>query len=749
MLPKLLLTRPRPMLILERSFGIHKSAVALCLLIGTCLAVAQHVPRHLRSKPVATRKIAKRVVVPLTSPVNGTIQVNLTQANVLNHFQTNKALGVGVDAIGIGGEPTQFSASNISSIVTAGAGGISYRLYTELNVEDWHWNPSGTWSDPANNQGYFVGSSAVKAPIIDSYGFLLLHRGSTFDQGDNLDYSRITDGDSNTYWKSNPYLTSTYTNEPDSMHPQWAILDLGTTQNVNAIKINWSNPYAVSYSVQYWTGDDAIYDPTNGQWVNFPTGVVNTGTGGIVTLKLSSSPISAEFIRVLMTQSSNTFDNDGNDPRNAMGYAIDEIGIGTLDSNSNFTDLVVHSKDQNQTVVYVSSTDPWHTAAAQNDETEQVGLDFIFAGNVSQRLPAMAPVPMVYSNPQNALAEVAYLTRRRYPIQGIELGEEPDGQFMTPEDYGAFYIQWATAIHANFPQYKLGGPVLSNSGVLTWADANGETDWLKRFVAYLSAHNSLSLLSFVSTEHYPFTATTTDWTLLAQEPPQVQSLFDEVSNANLPKGFPFYVTEYNFSSGVSEVPVDLMGALWHAMFVGEFMNRGGLGSFYYQDLPVQLSTDGTYWGILGMFTSDDNDQISGKTAQYFSSQILTQQWCEPGNGTHSVLPATTTIVDANGNPIVVPYVLSRPDGQYSVLLLNTDSVTHTVQVEFSNTSNHYFTGQVAQVQFSAKDYAWIPNGANGAANPAGPYEQSTVSGGSATTYSLPAHSITVLRGKIL
>ena len=40
-----------------------------------------------------------------------------------------------------------------------------------------------------------------------------------------------------------------------------------------------------------------------------------------------------------------------------------------------------------------------------------------------------------------------------YPLRQIEVGEEPDGQFTTPEDYGALYIQWADAIHAVDPTW--------------------------------------------------------------------------------------------------------------------------------------------------------------------------------------------------------------------------------------------------------------------------------------------------------
>jgi len=728
---------------------VFRLAGSVPVLFGLLTASSVFGQAHYRHRNHHAKSHSNVVFQTRSTPAAGQIQVDITPTHALNKFAPNLALGASVDALGIGGRTENFSSFNVAKMLTAGNGSVSYRLYTDLNVEDWHWNPTGTWSDTINKQGYFVGSATPGAAILDSYGYLATHRGDTFDQGDNLDYSRLDDGDTSTYWKSNPYLTTKYTGEPDTLHPQWILVDLGSRQDVNAIHIDWVNPYAVSYVVQYWTGDDALYDPTNGKWANFPNGAVSSGTGGTVTLKLSSSPVSAEFIRVLMQKSSGTFDTHGSvDPRNGFGYAVSEIGVGTVTSGGAFTDLVSHSADQNQTPIYVSSNDPWTTSKDQNQATEQVGLDFIYGNKLTRSLPMTIPVAMTYSTPDNAVAEVGYLSKKGYPIVGIELGEEPDGQFMSPEDYGALYVQWATAIHSAYPNYKLGGPVLSSSVVQTWSDALGNVDWMKRFAAYLISHNALSLLSFVSVEHYPFDATSTDWSLLSQEPGQLQDFFTSISNALIPKTTPVYITEYNFNSGGGEAPVDLTGALWQTIFVGEFLNRGGQGAFFYQYLPVQLNEDGSDWGILGMFTADQNDQAIGATAQYFSNLMMSQLWCLQGTSAHTVLPATSSIKDGSGNPLVYPYALARPGGDYSLMLVNVDSVAHPVQVKFTDSATHYFSGLGSRFWLTDSNYVWRPNGANGAATPAGPIQAIPVRNNKTTTYTLPPRSITVLTGKI-
>ena len=50
---------------------------------------------------------------------------------------------------------------------------------------------------------------------------------------------------------------------------------------------------------------------------------------------------------------------------------------------------------------------------------------------------------MIYNTPEDAAAEIAYLEKRRYPISYVEMGEEPDGQQMQPEDYAALYLQFS------------------------------------------------------------------------------------------------------------------------------------------------------------------------------------------------------------------------------------------------------------------------------------------------------------------
>ena len=79
-----------------------------------------------------------------------------------------------------------------------------------------------------------------------------------------------------------------------------------------------------------------------------------------------------------MSRSSHTGAQSSDDIRDRLGFAIREIELGTLDRHNRFHDHVRHASDRHrQTVIYVSSTDPWHRVNDIDYSIEQPGLDFI------------------------------------------------------------------------------------------------------------------------------------------------------------------------------------------------------------------------------------------------------------------------------------------------------------------------------------------------------------------------------------
>jgi hypothetical protein len=694
--------------------------------------------------------------------VGQTIRVDATPSHVVNSFSPLYALGSTVDRVPSNATDAFFKPEAIQQILSAGWGAITYRQNTELFVQAWHWNPKGTWSDPAG-KGYFTGDPNPTEMIRHSYGYSLPHRGFTRNGGSEDDgYSRLNDGDPNTYWKSNPYLTHLFTHEDDALHPQWVVIDLEASQSVSAIRIAWAEPYAKSYQVQYWAGTgDAMDEQGSGDWKSFPSGIVDDGKGGIATLRLDTQPIHTRFVRILMTQSSNTCDTHGaGDPRNCVGYAIRELYLGTLDEKQNFKDLLRHSPDQKQSATYCSSVDPWHepsdlyVAPDRMESGDQPGFDLFYTSGITRGLPAIVPIAMLYGTPEDSVAQIAYIRKRGYPISMIEMGEEPDGQYMVPEDYAALYLQWASALHGLDPGLKLGGPVFQgvDEDIKTWRNAEGQMSWFTRFLNYLKAHQRLSDFSFMSFEHYPYDGCETPWENLYLEPQLITHIMDVWRNDGLPAGVPMLDTETNAHGG--EAAVDVFGALWLADSFAGFLTAGGKGTFYYHDLPYSPAhaNCANSWGTYHMFTVDRNYEIQRKTSQYFAAQLLTQQWVQPEDAEHRLFRAGSDIKDAAGHTLVTAYAVLRPDGQWSLLVVNKDhDHAHPVRIVFDDADvpiDRTFTGQVTMVTFGKNQYQWHANRKQGYADPDGPAASSTMQAPADGVYSLPPASVTVVRGKI-
>ena len=687
-----------------------------------------------------------------------TIRVDVTPSHAANTIVPTKALGAGIDRLPYGAADKFFTEANIQQVLSAGWQTLTYRQNTELHMEAWHWNPQGTWSDPAG-KGYFTGNPTPGTEMIrHSYGYPLPHRGVTRDDGtDTVGYSRLTDGDSETYWKSNPYLTQGFTGEDDALHPQWVILDLASLQFVTAIRIAWAEPYARRYVVQYWTGEDPIKRPTTGVWQTFPGGVVTSGKGGNATLQLASEPLGAQFIRILMTQSSNTCDTHGAaDKRNCVGYAIRELYLGTTTPDGKFHDLIRHTPDQDQTATYCSSVDPWHAPEDLNERAgDQVGFDLFYTSGVTRGLPAMIPIAMLYGTPEDASAEIAYLEKRGYPISYVEMGEEADGHYTPPEDYASLYVQFAAALHRVDPKLKLGGPIFTgvNKDIETWPDAQGKTSWTRRFLDYLQAHGKLGELAFFSFEHYPMEPGKIAWSSLYEEANLVTHIMQVWREDGVPKNVPLFITECNISWQDSEAFPDIWGGLWLADYIGAFLSNGGDAVYYFHYVPECLGYghNGSL-GTFAFFSTDKDLKPIQPLSQYFASQLINLEWVQPGDGSHRVFPAGSDVHDGAGHVLVTSYAVLRPDGQWSLLVINKDQENaQTVAISFDDLERKTaanFSGPVSVTTFGKEQYVWHPDRTGGTADPDGPAAKSMVSADAATKFVLPAASVSVIRGKI-
>ncbi|HEY1975098.1 MAG TPA: discoidin domain-containing protein [Candidatus Baltobacteraceae bacterium] len=683
-----------------------------------------------------------------------------------------RALGTSVDSDPKGHLDQIYSPANTQLMLSTGLGTLTYRLYTELSIQDWHWNPNGTFSDASNKRGYWTSSATPSdATISDSFGYRLPRRGSSRDQGADDGYSRIDDGDSSTYWKSDPYLSHAYTGEPDSANPQWIVTQFLAPQRIDAVRVHWMNPYATRYSVQYWTGaQDVVLHPSSAEWKTFSSATVTNGGGGIATIRLATTPVKTPAVRVLMTRSSGSCDANGRgDPRNCAGYAVEDLGVGRIDAAGRFQDLVVRSKygschgaevctpdPKRQTLMWTSSTDPWHddTDKVTNDQ-DQPGLDLIARSPLTRGLPTIYPVAVFYSTPENAANEVRYMEARHYPIAYIEMGEEVDGQYALPEDYGALYIQFAQAIHAVDRNVKLGGPIFEgvNDDERAWPNASGDTSWLHRFIAYLKRRGHLRDLAFMSYEHYPFHNCDSGALRqddLVSEPALVRHMAQTWRADGVPANVPLLETEDNFSADGTGAPQRVYGALWTGDFFGASLASGISYATFYQAEPEPLDFNERCktWGAYNPYMVDEHYTVQAKGAAYYALQLITRDWALPGDDPHGVYPVATSLGD--NKPLVTAYALKRPDGTWSILVVNKDTATRVFTVEFDGAqSRRHFAGTVHFADFGRHQFGWTGRNPADPPNPdLGVIHATRFKLNGSTRFAISPASLEVLSGKI-
>jgi len=220
----------------------------------------------------------------------------------------------------------------------------------------------------------------------------------------------------------------------------------------------------------------------------------------------------------------------------------------------------------------------------------------------------------------------------------------------------------------------------------------------------------------------------------------------------VPKSVPLMVTESSVAAGLTGPMSQIFGGLWLAESIGSFFEGGGAAYYHspIQPQPTQKTCQG--YASWSNFEADQEYNVSGYTAFYFAAHMINLEWVAHRSGVHRMFPSSADLKDGDGQSVIASYAVDRPDGNWSLMLINRDpSAAHSVRVNFRDAERGkagWFAGSVAWVTFGSEQYVWKEDGAGAHADPDGPPLGRVVPGGREATYELPKASITVLRGRV-
>ncbi|MGA7327254.1 MAG: discoidin domain-containing protein [Rhodomicrobium sp.] len=669
----------------------------------------------------------------------------------------SEAIGAAIDGQQKGESSLIYNPGSLKEISSIPFHRLAYRLRTELGGEVWHWNPEGSWSDEANHQGYWTSSGKPGKPILVSYGYRLPRRGNTHDQANHDGYSRISDGDEQSFWKSNPYLDAHFTGIDNALNPQWVLINFEKKVNIQALRILWSEPFATDYEAEYWEGEPAeVYkDMLNGRWRTFPNGKITGGRGGDELLRLSSTPIRTPYLRILLKKGSMTAPAGSTDIRDRLGFAIRELYAGGLSAKGEIIDRVVHAADgKSQTKLLTSSADPWHRASDIDEKIEQPGVDLLMQSGLTHGKPVLMPAGLLYDTPQNAASEVRYMKQRVYDVRQIELGEEPDGQYVSPEHYGELFVQFADAIHREDASVVLGGPGFQSEvdGWNSIPDHAGDRSWMKRFLAYLRERNRSGDFGFFSFEWYPFDDLCEDEpsAQLVEHPALIRQTLRRLAEDGVPRNIPWIITEYGYSSYAGQREVELPAALLNAEILAQYL-MAGISALYLYGIepndPIQEVRACQSWGNLMTLQKGPDGNAKWRLPTYYGASLTGGEWLGPPDGVHTLYPVRVAGRGAS-DPSIAAYAVYRPDEQWALLVLNKSAGRGSdAEISFDNgKSSHEWLGPTEVLQYSDRQYNWVPAREDGHPGLSEPPSKTLTAKDVPLRLNLPPMSITVVRG---
>lgn len=648
------------------------------------------------------------------SGANQPTTITIDTSDVVTPFVPKKIFGINV---GYWDNPQDLV--NTKNQVQA-AGNYFIRYPGGSASDDYHWNGTGTYDA---NQHWVPSNTTFTAGFPGTE----IYRGTT--SSSYATPATLTDGDPSTRWLSN-----VDTAFPDA---QWVYVDLGSSKQVTSLTIDWGTPYATSFQVQIWNMTSSWAQPpyqiTGGSWQTTSAGTL-VGTGG--TQAISFAPVTTEFVRVLMTASS-----DG-----AKGaYSIAELTAfnGTTQVTTNVSSIA-------QSPTTASSTDPANAPASQSN------FDFeSFMAYAQSFTPPADPVITVNvgtGTPEEAAAWVHYANIvKQYGIHYWQIGNEMEGNWETggplnAEDYVQRYIEYYDAMKAEDPSIVILGPV--SGGPDEGSNLPDGNLFIQDFIGFLHAAGKDDHINAIDFHWYPNWNPVPDTTALAT-PSQLGSFASNfkswLMNTTLTGNVPVFLTEYNIGIGSPSTPVytdQLVNGLWVAHTLGEFIryfgNGGGSNLWDVFDGSSKSYADSTV-GDLGYLQLNDNPFHYQPHADYWAMQMMSSDWAIGGDTrTHQLVSSSSTQL------ALATYADLRPDGALALIVINSDEANAydaTIAVD------PFVPGSMADVwTFDATNYTWETSVTPYHADPdTAPIHAVTCGAASSTSFTFAPASITVIR----
>jgi len=196
----------------------------------------------------------------------------------------------------------------------------------------------------------------------------------------------------------------------------------------------------------------------------------------------------------------------------------------------------------------------------------------------------------------------------------------------------------------------------------------------------------------------------------------------------------------------------IFAALWLADNVGSFFEGGGAAFYHSPIQPQRMNNTCLGWSSWSNFVSDENYEIRGYTSPYYAARMINLEWVQHRSGVHQMFPSSTDIKNPDGNLLVTTYAVHRPDGNWSLMLVNRDeNNSHTVRVSFENAKekrHSFLSGNISWMSFGSDQYVWINDGPNSHPDPNLPPAAAIIAANPQTIFTLPKASITVIRGRL-